>query len=278
MNDVLTTLRNFLASDQGAKLPGALLLLVAGFVLARLAAAALGRLLASRATRQQRLLARRLTYYGVLSLFLVSALVHAGLNLSPLLGAAGIATVALGFASQTSVSNVISGLFLLGERAFQVGDVITVDNTTGEVVSIDWLSVKLRTYDNLFIRMPNETMLKSQITNVTRFPIRRFDLHLGFAYHQDFKQVCDVLLAAADQNPLCLDEPRPLIIHRGFGESSIDVQFSVWAARDTFLDMRNEICRDVKAAFDQAGVEIPFPQRSLTIHPTSAPLPVEITR
>ena len=83
--------------------------------------------------------------------------------------AAGLLTVALGFAAQTSASNLISGLFLLGERPFVVGDVIRLaSGITGEVVGIDLLSVKIRTFDNLLVRVPNETLLKSELTNLTR--------------------------------------------------------------------------------------------------------------
>jgi small-conductance mechanosensitive channel len=200
-----------------------------------------------------------------------------GFDLSVLLGAAGILTVAIGFASQTSASNVISGLFLLGERPFAVGDVIRVGGTTGEVLSVDLLSVKLRTFDNLFVRIPNETMIKSEVTNLRRFAIRRVDLQVGVAYKEDLREVREVLLEVANRNPLCLEEPAPLIIFQGYGDSSINHQFSVWAKTENFLELRNSIPVEIKEAFDEHGIEIPFPHRTLYTGSETDPFPVRST-
>lgn len=227
-------------------------------------------------TPHHQVLLKRLVYWLVLSLFLASVLKELGFSLGVLLGAAGVLTVAIGFASQTSASNLISGLFLIGEKPFQLGDVIKVGETTGEVLSIDLLSVKLRTFDNLFVRIPNESLIKSQMTNLTRFPIRRFDLQIGVAYKESIKQVRELLIAVADANPLCLDEPSPLFVFNGFGDSSLNIQFSVWTKRENFRDLRNSLQEEVKNAFDAAGIEIPFPHRSLYAGSESAPFPITI--
>ncbi len=250
--------------------------IVAGFVLARLASAVSSRVGSARLTEHQTLILRRGAYYVVLALFLMSALRELGFSLNVLLGAAGIASVALGFASQTSASNVISGLFLLAERPFVVGDVITIGTTTGEVLSVDLLSVKLRTFDNLYVRIPNESVIKSEVKTLTRFPIRRYDLQIGIAYKEDIARAREVLFDVADSNPLCLEEPKPLFIFQGFGESSLNIQFSVWATRDNFLELRNTIHEEIKRAFDAAGIEIPFPHRSLYAGSASEPFPVRV--
>jgi small-conductance mechanosensitive channel len=254
----------------------ALAKVVVGLVLARLGSRGVERLIATQVDVNQSILARRLTYYTILGLFVASALTDVGFDLTVLLGAAGIATVALGFASQTSASNVISGVFLLGEKPFAVGDVIRVGGTTGEVLSVDLLSVKLRTFDNLFVRIPNETMIKSEITNLMRFPIRRYDLPVGVAYKEDLRHVQDVLMEVADQNPLCLEEPRPLIFFKGYGDSSLNLQFSVWTKTENFLELRNALPVEIKEAFDEAGIEIPFPHRSLYAGSVTDPLPIEL--
>jgi len=248
------------------------LLLVAGVVLARLAS----RLL-SRATPgppgHARVLLRRAASWAVLGVFAVSALRELGFDFAVVLGAAGILTAAAAFASQTSASNVISGLFLGFEGTISIGDVITVNGVTGEVLAIDMLSTRLRTFDNLMVRIPNETMMKADITNLNRFPIRRYDLRIGVAYGSDLARVHAVLMEVADANPLVLEEPAPLIIAQGYGASSIDLQLSVWARKEAYLEVRNDVQRQVKTAFDRAGIEIPFPQ--VTLHaresvPTSA--------
>ena len=138
-----------------------------------------------------------------------------GFEVTTLLGAAGVLSVALGFASQTSASNLISGVFLIVERPFAIGDTIRVADTTGVVLSVDALSVKLRTFDNLLVRVPNETMLKSTVVNLTRFPIRRIDIKVGLAYDQDLAQAQAVLLEAANRLNLCLEEPAPSTLEIG---------------------------------------------------------------
>jgi len=247
-----------------------------GLLLARLGSKALERIFVVHLDTHRAMLVRRGAYFTILTLFLVSALHQLGFNFSVLLGAAGIVSVAIGFASQTSASNLISGLFLIGEQPFRVGDVIKIGDTTGEVLSIDLLSVKLRTFDNLFVRLPNEQLIKSQVTTLTRFPIRRYDLQIGVAYKEDLARVSEVLMEVADRNPACLEEPKPLFIFQGFSDSALSIQFSVWAARANYLLLRNTMSEQIKAAFDEAGIEIPFPHRSLYAGSATEPFPVRI--
>lgn len=151
----------------------AVFIAVVGLLVARVGAG-LGSRLAGRCLETQQVdLLRKAVFYGVVVLTAMSVLHQLGFSLTIILGAAGVLSVAIGFASQTSASNLISGLFLIGEKPFSVGDVICVGETVGEVLSIDLLSVKLRTFDNVFVRVPNETLIKSQIVNLTRFDIRR---------------------------------------------------------------------------------------------------------
>ncbi len=270
MNEAMETLREFASSDRGTGFIRAVLLILLGLVVARFFGAATGRLLRRRLGTQGLILARRLVTYGVMLLFVVSALREAGFDLSVFLGAAGVLTVALGFASQTSVSNLISGLFLIGERAFEVGENVTIGDVTGEILSVDWMSVKLRTFDNLMVRLPNETVLKARITNLSRFPIRRFDLPLGVAYDSNLDQVRGVLMRVAQDNPLCLDEPKPILFHKGFGDSAILLQFSVWLLTPNVVEIKNRLPQEIAEAFAEEGIEIPFPQRTITMKSTES--------
>lgn len=277
---IITTIQNWAIrlweAEQVGALIQALIIFVIGIVVARLARLAIMRGFAGRLSRQQMMLLRRGVSYTILILFTASAVRELGFDLSVLLGAAGIVTVAVGFASQTSVSNLISGLFLVLEGAVEVGDVVKVDTTMGEVLSVDLLSTKLRTFDNLLVRIPNETLVKTNITNYNRFPIRRVDLQVGVAYKEDLAKVIDILQEVAHENPICLEEPVPLLISKGFGESSVNYQFSVWGKSENYLNLRNSMQLDIKAAFDAAGVEIPFPHRSLYVGTVSEPFPVQM--
>ena len=252
----------------------AILLFVIGFIVARLVSAAIVNAVKHKMTAHGQLFLKRTIFYGILILVSISALDNIGIDLSILLGAAGIFTVALGFASQTSASNLISGLFLMIERPFSITDVIRVNDITGEVISIDLLSVKLRTFDNLFVRIPNESMIKSAVTTLTKYPIRRADLKIGIAYKEDIEQVRKILMDIAAKNLICLEEPAPIFILIGFGSSSVDIQFSVWSRRENFLTMKNAMYMEIKKTFDQQGIEIPYPHVSLYAGTATKPFPV----
>ena len=264
-----TWIVNAFNAQQAQAVIQAIVLLVAGFVLARLGRLTVMRLTEKTITAQQRMLLRRAVSYTIFTLFFISAMRELGFNFGVLLGAAGIVSVAIGFASQTSVSNIISGLFLVAERALEVGDIAKIGDTTGEVLSIDVLSVKLRTFDNLHVRIPNETVVKAQITNYNRFPIRRVDLQIGVAYKEDLSKVQKILFEVADDNFLVLEEPPPMIISQGFGESSINYQFSVWTQIGNYLETRNRLQQGVKEAFDANNIEIPYPHRTVYASSTS---------
>ncbi len=273
---MLETLQQFMQSAKVMNGLQALLLIIVGFLLARLCAQATEKLISKNFSRHHAMLFKRITYWVILALFAASALHQLGFSLGVLLGAAGVLSVAIGFASQTSASNLISGLFLIGEQPFQIGDTIRVGTTTGEVLSIDLLSVKLRTFDNLFVRIPNESLIKSEVTNLTRFPIRRFDLLLGVAYKENIARVRKLLFEIADKNPLSLDEPAPMFLFVGFGDSALNIQFSVWCTTANFRELRNSLQEEIKLAFDAHGIEIPFPHRTLYAGSETAPFPVKV--
>jgi small-conductance mechanosensitive channel len=276
MNEFWMDFVTFLSSEKAWNLIRAVILVGIGLLTAKLVGSSLTKLTKKRVDKHQAMLIKRGSYYFILIIFTISALNELGFNLNVLLGAAGIFTVAIGFASQTSASNLISGLFLVAERPFSVGDVIRVGSTVGEVLSIDLMSVKLRTFDNLFVRIPNESLIKTEVTTLTRFPIRRFDVQVNVAYKEDLKGVRDILFDVADKIPLCLEEPKPLYIFLGFGESSLNIQFSVWAKRENFLELKNSIHEQIKIAFDKNGIEIPFPHRTLYTGSATGAFPIQI--
>ncbi len=276
MEELLQNLHTFVTGERVMIALRASVIIVVGLFLARLVRRYLGVVAGRFGNAHQAFVIRQIGYFTVLAIVVVSVMRELGFDLSVLLGAAGILSVAVGFASQTSASNLISGLFLMTERPFTPGDVVRVGSTTGEVLSIDLLSVKLRTFDNLYVRIPNETLIKSELTNLTRFPIRRIDLKLGVAYKESIRCVEEVLFEVADNNPLCLEEPKPLLIFLGFGDSSIDLQFSVWARRESYLDLLNTIQTEIKEAFDDQGIEIPFPHRALYAGAVTEPFPVRV--
>ena len=136
--------------------------------------------------------------------------------------------------------------------------------------------MKLRTFNNRFVRIPNETLVKTEVTNITRFPIRRVDLNLGVAYKEDVERVKQVLFDVARKNPLCLDEPEPFFYFLNFGNSALEFLFGVWAKREDFFKLQSSMMQQIKGRFDAEGIEIPFPHRTLYTGAVTEPFPVRV--
>lgn len=251
-------------------------LLALGLPLLHFAAMAARRFAQRHINEQAAMLTGKAIFYGGVIILAVVLMQNLGFKLTAILGAAGILGVAVGFASQTSLSNIISGIFLIWERPFEAGDMIKVGDTMGIVLSIDLLSVKLRTTDNRFIRVPNETMIKSQVITITRFPIRRMDIDIGVAYKENVGRVMEILMEIADRNPYSLDEPRPLVLFKDFGDSALELMLGVWFAKADFLNLKNSIMRDIKERFDAEEIEIAFPHLTVYSGAATDPFPVRV--
>ena len=203
----------------------------------------------------------------------MASLKEAGFKLSVFLGAAGILTVALGFASQTSATNLISGLFLLGEGSFEIGDTIQITlirghTIEGEVISIDLLSVKLLTQDNVYVRLPNEQLIRAPVQNLSKFPIRRIPITLAINFHEDIIKVREVLLKVAASYPLVLADPKPAVTVTAFRESSIELLFAIWCQQENFLKVRDEMQERIRNGFVENQIEIPVPKMGFVDRPS----------
>ena len=243
----------------------ALVLCLVGFILARVISNTFIRTVGSRFNAHQRLVWRRGIFYFIFLLFVVASLKEAGFKLSVFLGAAGILTVALGFASQTSATNLISGLFLIGEGSFEIGDTIQITlirghTIEGEVISIDLLSVKLLTLDNVYVRLPNEQLIRAPVHNLSKFPIRRIPIVVAINFNEDINKVREVLLNVANDYPLTLADPKPRVSVTAFGESSIELLFALWCKQDNFLQVKDEIHEMIRNRFVENQIEIPVPK------------------
>jgi small-conductance mechanosensitive channel len=183
-----------------------------------------------------------------------------GISLNALLGAAGVAGLTIGFAAQTSVSNIISGFFLLSEKVIQVGDYISLGDTTGTVASIDMLSVKLKTLDNQLVRVPNQSIINSNMTNFSYYPTRRMAVKVQVSYGADLQTAFEVLQTVPAQCPLVLTDPEPFCLFESFDDSGISLSLYVWFKKEDLRAVKNAVFIAVKSTFDQQGISIPFPQ------------------
>jgi len=229
-----------------------------------------------RFSPQSSMIIRKVLFYAGIFIIFILVLKQLGVKLAAILGAAGVAGIAIGFASQTSISNFISGIFLISEKPFSIGDVIKVDSTTGIIISIDLLSVKIRTFDNQFVRIPNEQLIKTQVINITRFAIRRLDITLSIAYKEDIEKVRRILFDIAAKNPCCLDYPEPVFLIQEYSSSGITLFFGVWFQKDDFITVNNTVKMEIIEQFRKEKIEIPFPHISVYAGSKTSPFPIRV--
>lgn len=269
-------LSTFFSSETVDKFFRILFILVAGVSSIQLISYLIKRSLRKQLSRQRMMIiSRTVVYTGYTGLVLI-VIRELNYDLTALFGAAGVVGIVIGVASQTSIGNIVSGLFLVSEKSFELGDVVRIGDKTGTVYAIDLLSIKIKTYDNLLIRIPNQTVISTELVNVTKFPIRRLEFQIGVAYKEDLRKVKTVLENVAGNNPLCLEEPEPVIIFKEFGSSSINITFGVWFEKANYLAVKNSVFIEIKEAFDREGIEIPFPHVSVYAGEASKPIAVKL--
>ena len=270
----LTGIFTNINTDRITELLVAIVLCLIGFLIARFVSNTFIRTIGARFNAHQSQIWRRGIFYTIFLFFIIASLKEAGFQLSVFLGAAGILTVALGFASQTSASNLISGIFLIGEGSFEIGDTIQITlirghTIEGEVISIDLLSVKLLTQDNIYVRLPNEQLIRAPVHNLSKFPIRRIPITLAINFHEDIIKVREVLLDVASKYHLVLTDPKPAVTVTAFRESSIELLFAVWCQNSNFLQVRDEMQERIRNGFLANQIEIPVPKMGFVDHPLS---------
>ena len=249
------------------------IILVIGIILITILTATVKKLLPKKLSQQRKMLVNRFVSYSAVVMLFMVIVSELDINLAAIFGAAGVIGIIIGVASQTSIGNIVSGFFLVSEKSFELGDLIRIGDKTGTVYSIDLLSIKIKTLDNLLLRIPNQTVISSELINITKFPIRRMDFDINVAYKEDLGKVKSVLERIVKQNPLCLDEPEPLITFKAFGDHGIHILLGVWFEKANFLKVKNSVFQDIKSTFDTEGIEIPFPHLSIYAGEATKPFP-----
>lgn len=229
--------------------------LLFGYIIARFVDTLVAKLLLQFDYIQHKTLIRRICFYGVLSLFFISALSQLGFNLHVLLGAAGIFSIAIGLASQTSASNFISGLFLICERAISEGDIIHVEGVSGEVISVNLLSTSLKTVDNVLVRIPNETLIRSKLENLSHFPKRQLELPIAFPYEQNLDEIQALWFSLVQEEPLCFTNPPPSFAIKSIEQNKISALCLVWVDSQNYAKLKNELQRKLLILFEKNGLK-----------------------
>ncbi|MDI6867639.1 mechanosensitive ion channel family protein [Methanoculleus sp.] len=239
------------------------LILVIGVLIARLVSINVRRALMDRLPVNERELLTKLVYYGIAIVALLAALPQLNVDLSGLLVAGGIAGIVIGFASQSVISNLISGLFLMFERPIRIGDNINVSDVTGSVEDIRILSTVIKTFDGIYIRIPNEKVFTSNITNYVHNVARRFSYQIGIRYQDDAALAIRIAKDVIEKHPFALRNPSPSVFVDNLGDNGVNLTVFIWAPARNWWEVRTDLLWKIKRAFEENGIQIPFPQRTV---------------
>lgn len=239
------------------------LILVIGVLIARIVSINVRRALSERLPVNERELLTKLVYYGIVILALLAALPQLSVDLSGLLVAGGIAGIVIGFASQSVISNLISGLFLMFERPIRIGDNINVSDVTGSVEDIRVLSTVIKTFDGIYIRIPNEKVFTSNITNYVHNVARRFEYLISIRYQDDADLAIRIAKEVIEIHPFALRNPSPSVFVDNLGDNGVNLTVYIWAPARNWWEVRTDLLWKIKKALEENGIEIPFPQRTV---------------
>lgn len=194
----------------------------------------------------------------------ITALATLGMNVTTLVAALGTAGVTIGLALKDSLSNFASGVLILFNNTFKVGDYIEVNGHAGTVKRIELMFTTLATADNKRIVIPNSVMTSDMIVNYTAKSTRRLELTVGVAYSSDISMAKNAILSALKASEHVHWEKEPVIGIASFDDSAITFDIKVWVDTNTYNNSKYEINEKILEALNSAGIEIPFNQ--LDVH------------
>lgn len=203
--------------------------------------------------------------YVIICIGILIVFATLGIDATSLTVIGGGLSVGIGFGLQTIISNFISGIILLFEQSLRPGDIIEVDGVLGTVDKLSIRATTVRTFDNVEKIIPNETLFTSTVTTYTQSSrVIRVVITIGASYNSEPKEVMEILLNAAQEHGLVLEEPEPAVFFQDYNSSSIDFHLAIWLADPNYLkrvpsDLRLMIWKE----FEKRGIEIPFPQQDL---------------
>ena len=202
--------------------------------------------------------------YALLVVTIVAVLAQFGVNTTSIIAVLGAAGLAIGLALQGTLSNVAAGVMLLFLRPFKVGNWIEAANVSGTVREIGLFTTTIDTFDNVYISIPNSTIWSSTIINHSRYNTRRMDIDIGVSYDANIDFVLETLLTLADDMRV-LKKPSPQGLVVSYGDSSIIVRLRLYAKNNVYWGLYWDLMRKTKSVLDEAKIEIPFPQRVVTL-------------
>ena len=237
-----------------------ILFLVITFTLARVISGLIRRTLAGKTEAKTIDLTVKSIRTIIYAVGIIVACTQLKIDLSGLLVAGGVVGVAVGFASQNTLSNLVAGILLMFERPVNVGDSIIVNGTEGYVEGIGLLSTRVRTYSGLYVRIPNDSLFTSEITNLVSNVARRFDYNISIRYSDDAKKAIKAAKRVIEEHPYALKNPAPSVYVDSLGAHGIELKVRIWSPSGFWWDARTELLWTIFKALRQEDIDVPFDQ------------------
>ena len=209
--------------------------------------------------------------YAILAVTLVAMLSQFGVETTSIIAILGAAGLAIGLALQGTLQNISAGVMLLLLRPFNVGDYIEGGGVSGTVNRIGLFASEMTTGDGLYLSIPNSRLWNTAIINYSRSLTRRVDFVIGIGYDDDIEQGLAILLALMQADPRTLKDPAPETAVMALGAWSVDLNMRYWCASSDLRSLQFDLHKAAKAALDQAGISIPYPQQDVHMYKAGGP-------
>lgn len=256
--DKIASFFDFIISQIPGWIAG-LILFVLAFAVAKIAKVAVESRISDKVDEEHQevlVLAGRVSYFGTLIVGITIALKVAGIDLTTILAAVAFG---IGFALQDLIMNFLSGVLLLLNRQFTIGDYIRVGSTYGKVMEIQTRATIIKSIDGTKVIVPNATIFRSEVISYTTNPTRRVTFDIPIAYDTNLKYATHVIITELKANSKILKKPAPSIIVKEYGDSAVNLQARFWVgSRDGWYQLKSQVMHDMFETLGEAGIEIPF--------------------
>ncbi len=247
----------------------AVVIVIAGIILAKVGAKVVTRLLSRGKLKDEKMLislTARSVKAAVLIFAGMIALDKVGISIAPFIASLGVSGLVLGFAFRDSLSNLAAGLLILIYRPFRIGDVVDVGGTMGQILDLSIVNTTMKDFSGPIVYLPNSKVWGSKITNYTRAEYRRAIFTVGIDYGDDQNKAWEILQKLINGEERILKDPAPFIRLSELADSSVNFQMFVHTKPGDYGSVLNDFYAKAKTALEAAGFSIPFPQRDVHLY------------
>jgi len=254
-----------LAVQYGMSILGAILIFIAGYIVAGWAAKRVMKWGENSEKVDETIVPvlSKVTKIFVMIVTLLAVLGQFGVETTSIVAVLGASALAVGLALQGTLSNVASGVMLLTLRPFGVGDAVKIGGTTGIVDGIGLFTTEMHSFDNVGISIPNSKVWGAEIQNMNRFDTRRVDMQFGIGYDDDMDKAMSVIKEVLDADDRVLEDPAPMLAVSELGDSAVGIIARPWAETGDVWPLRFDTVKKVKERFDEEDISFPYPQRDV---------------